>query len=103
METRDDPTNTILLTEEGTVARAARCPVDRDHWWITQLHGDRDQAGARLTKILSRLRGRHAAQVWVAPQDVRPELGRPFYAAMGFCNEDVDDEGRYPMRWSPNR
>jgi hypothetical protein len=97
MEIRDDAQTTTLLAEGEPVARAHRCLVVPDHWWITELRGNRDQAMVAAARIFERLRGRQAEQVNVAPTDVRPDLGRPFFASVGFHDDAADDEGRYPM------
>lgn len=101
MKIHDDPSNVRVTDEAGCRARAVRCPVLPDHWWVVELVGEGDHAGACMERLLGRLRERHAEQVNVEPGDVRPDLGRPFYASTGFQDDLVDEHGRYPMLWRP--
>jgi len=98
----DDARHTTVTDDEGNRARAARCLVAADHWWVVELIGQGDHAASCIERLKERLRERHALQVSVAPTDVRPDLGRPFYASVGFRNDVVDEGARYPMRWRPD-
>jgi len=75
------------------IAQAYRCSVVTDHWWLVLLNAEGDDALDAIQQVVDRLRARHALQVNVATNDVRPDLGRPFFTKAGFerCPSDLTD------------
>ena len=102
MKIHDDPRNVTVTDDHGARAHAVRCFVVDDHWWVVELCGDGDHAAGCIERLKERLEERCALQLSVAPAEVRPDLGRPFYASMGFQNDAADDRDRYPMCWRPS-
>lgn len=102
MKIHDEPWKVTVTDEGGATARAIRCPVLADHWWLVELRGERDHAARCVEHLLGHLGGRHAVQVNVDPGEVRGDLERPFYASTGFQNDVADLRGQYPMLWRPS-
>jgi hypothetical protein len=99
MSVHDDSYSVSLVKDSLILARAVRCPLVSDHWWLVILDADKEEAPELVTRLVGRLQERRAVQVNVAPQDLRPDLGRSFFTGAGFVRHEADLMDGAPLEY----
>jgi hypothetical protein len=99
LSVHEDQRSVAIALGPLLVAKAYRCPVVTDHWWLVTLDAEGSEALDALRQLVDRLRSRHGTRVSVAPDEVRPDLGRAFFAQAGFGRSVSDLTDTCPLEF----